>query len=271
MSLDAATACHVDNVALRRNDARQQVTDVSHGRGIRLLLASAVLLSLTPRLDITEMDPDDPRFHAGPSIGSPGPSPRPQPVEPQATSVSERPPTYEVIPANTVHEAVVRTALDRFAAAGLDLPSLRIVFDDDERACHGHFGLFDSAQQPWRVTICSDLPFVLVHELAHVWMESNIDEPTRERYLQLRNKADWSSSRLDWNERGVEDAAFVIQQNLTSNHTGELNGEWSSRATAYELLTGITSPLRISPGRASDARTPPLTPSAIPDLVGSVV
>ena len=273
---DAFPACYVDDGPARRSDARQQVTDVphTHGTGIRLLVAAAVLLSLTPRHAITEIDADDPRFPAGRSIGPPGPSPRPRPVEPRATSESGRPPTHEVIAASTAHDAIVGEALDRFAAAGLDLPSLRIVFDDDERACQGHRGMFDPAQQPWRVTICSDLPFVPVHELAHAWIESNVDEPTRERYLQVRNKAGWSSSRLDWNERGVEDAAFVIQQNLTSNRTGELDDEWNSRATAYELLTGTTSPLRISPGEASDrnipygdrppptgTRTPPLTSS----------
>jgi hypothetical protein len=161
--------------------------------------------------------------------------------------MSEGPPTYQVTPATTSNEAVIREAVDRFTAAGLDLPSLQIVFSDDERACNGHLGLFESSQQPWRVTICSDLAFVPFHELAHAWIRSNIDQPTRERYLQIRNKPGWNSPDLDWNERGVEDAAFVIQQNLTTNRTGELDDEWKSRATAYEFLTRTVSPLRKPP------------------------
>jgi hypothetical protein len=153
-------------------------------------------------------------------------------------------PTFQVTPSTTDYEAIVRDAADKFATAGLDLPSLRVVFSTDDRACNGHLGLFESSQQPWRVTICSELAFVPVHELAHAWITSNVDEPTRQGYLQLRDKTSWSSPRLDWNERGVEDAAFVIQQNLTTDHAGDLDDEWNSRAIAFEFLTGTTSPLR---------------------------
>jgi hypothetical protein len=206
-----------------------------------------MVLTLTPQSDTKKVDAVAPRAHAGASIWPPGLQLWPQSVELQATAVSEGPPTYQVTPATTSNEAIIREAVDRFTAAGLDLPSLQIVFSDDERACNGHLGLFESSQQPWRVAICSDLAFVPVHELAHAWIKSNIDQPTRDLYLQVRNKTGWNSPDLDWNERGVEDAAFVIQQNLTANHTGELDDEWNSRATAYEFLTGTTSPLRKQP------------------------
>jgi hypothetical protein len=166
------------------------------------------------------------------------------------TTHTQPSPTFQVTPATFEHEVIVRDAVDKFTAAGLDLPAVQLVFSDDDRACNGHLGLFESSQQPWRITICSDLDFVPVHELAHAWIKSNIDEPTRQRYLRIRNKTGWDSPQLDWNERGVEDAAFVIQQNLMANITGELDEEWNSRATAYEFLTGTSSPLREQSSRA---------------------
>jgi hypothetical protein len=214
-------------------------------------LVTAVLLVLTPQTGTNHID-------AGGLVGatvkrskwwSPQGS-RPQLVEIHVTSMSEGPPIFPITPATTQHEAIIRDGVDMFTVAGLTLPALQIVFSDDDRACDGHLGLFESSQQPWRITICSDLDFVPVHELAHAWITSNIDEPTRRRYLQIRNKSSWNSPQLDWNERGVEDAAFVIQQNLMTNITGELDEEWNSRATAYEFLTGRTSPLREEMSRA---------------------
>jgi hypothetical protein len=183
------------------------------------------------------------------------------------TTHTQPSPTFQVTPATFEHEVIIRDAVDKFTAAGLDLPAVQIMFSDDDRACNGHLGLFESSQQPWRITICSDLAFVPVHELAHAWIKSNINEPTRHRYLQIRNKTGWNSPELDWNERGVEDAAFVIQQNLMANFTGELNEEWNSRATAYEFLTGTTSPLREETSQAhtgaqhdsGDQRPPPIS------------
>ena len=139
---------------------------------------------------------------------------------------------------------IIADAVAQFDAAGLTLPYVQVVFSDDERDCNGHEGLFEPSFDPWRLTICSDLAFVSVHELAHAWIEANTDESTQQTFTELRGKASWNSPNHDWNQRGVEDAAFLIQQNLTSNVTGQLSDEWQRRVAAYEFLTNRPSPLR---------------------------
>lgn len=171
-----------------------------------------------------------------------------------ANEPSLRPETITVLqPATEQQVASVAEAARAFKTAGLALPDVEVAFSNDERHCNGHLGLFQSARRPWRITICSDLDFVPVHELAHAWIEANIDGSTRSAYVQYRNKRSWNSPQHAWGERGVEDAAFIIQQNLTAQFQGALSDEWQRRASAYELLVGTTSPLLDSaPTEAGD-------------------
>jgi hypothetical protein len=147
-------------------------------------------------------------------------------------------------PATTEQEELVAWAAHLFEAAGLALPTVEVAFSDDERDCDGHLGLFQPSREPWQITICTPLTFVPVHELAHAWIEANVDEETQETYVEHRHKSSWNSSRHDWGERGVEDAAFVIQQNLMAPPSSDLSDEWQRRASAFELLAGSPSPLR---------------------------
>jgi hypothetical protein len=174
-------------------------------------------------------------------------------------------PAVQLMSDTREQHVAIEDAVDAFAAAGMGLPSVQVVFDSDDESCNGHLGLFQPSLQPWRITICSDLDFVPVHELAHAWIEANVDELTRLRYLELRGSASWNSSEDDWSDRGVEDAAFVIQQNLRAGVTGELNREWEARATAYELLTGSRSPLRVT----SSTRNPGLSENGTSGIPGS--
>lgn len=149
--------------------------------------------------------------------------------------------------ATAAQTADIDVAVQRFADAHLSLPDLNIRFSDDPVDCYGYLGTFDSATTPWTIAICSDLAFVPTHEFAHAWLEARVDGDTRTRYLRARHKERWDDKRDDWSERGVEDAAFIIQQNLMITPPTPLTPEWKSRADAYELLTGHTSPLRASP------------------------
>ena len=146
-------------------------------------------------------------------------------------------------PTTLEQEASIARAAQAFETAGLALPTVEVVFSNNEQDCNSHLGLFQPTRQPWRITICSELDFIPVHELAHAWIEANVDRQTRTAYVQHRHKRSWNSPQHDWNERGVEDAAFIIQQNLTSQLQGDLTDEWERRASAYELLVGTQSPL----------------------------
>ncbi len=164
------------------------------------------------------------------------------------------PPGVEVVSAAPEQRAATHRAVERFERAGLELPAVVVRFSAEKGDCHGHLGFFRPGVRPWTVTICSDLAFVVTHELAHAWIEAHLDEPTRSAYLELRAKDTWNGREAEWRERGVEDAAFVIQQNLMASPPSHLSAEWASRVDANELLTGHASPLRpTTPPAASTA------------------
>jgi len=146
--------------------------------------------------------------------------------------------------ATAAEAATLDIALQRFADAHLRLPELNVRFSDSPADCYGFLGIFATGTTPWTITICSDLAFVPTHELAHAWLETNLDAETRDRYLHARHIKSWDDKQADWHDRGVEDAAFIIQQNLMITPQSPLSPEWQRRADAYELLTGRMSPLR---------------------------
>lgn len=154
------------------------------------------------------------------------------------------PPPLAIENANATQVAAIDAAAQRFADANLKLPDLTVRFGDDSADCYGHPGIFNAATTPWTITICSDLAFVPTHELAHAWLDANLHAETRQQYLNLRDKANWDDKHAEWSDRGVEDAAFVIQQNLMITPRLPLSEEWQSRLDAYELLTGQTALLR---------------------------
>lgn len=133
--------------------------------------------------------------------------------------------------------------LARFREHGLDLPDLVVRFSDDPTDCRGHYGLFEREPSPWRLSVCSELPFVITHELAHAWLAAHLDDADRLEYIDARGLSTWSDADVAWNERGVEDAAFIIQQNLMAQHADPSSPMWRERMAAFELLTGRPSPV----------------------------
>lgn len=152
-------------------------------------------------------------------------------------------PDVEVIGASAAERVVVDEALGRFRRAGLRLPDVEIVFHDDRADCRGHDGLFQTRHTPWRVLVCSDLEFVLTHELAHAWEAANLDDADRDRYVEHRGLSTWDDPDAAWGERGVEDAAFMLQQNLMAGRVDVTSERWVERTSAYEALTGTRSPV----------------------------
>lgn len=181
-----------------------------------------------------------------PSVESPSPA-----APPAATSVVRVDPAIETrlqptitSPGASPAERVrVDEALGRFRDAGLRLPDLEVVFHDDDAPCKGHDGLFQSRFTPWRILVCTDADFVLTHEMAHAWEAANLDDEDRERYLAHRRLDAWSDPEEEWRDRGVEDAAFILQQNLMMRPARIDTERWSGRLAAYEQLTGSTSPI----------------------------
>jgi len=152
-------------------------------------------------------------------------------------------PTVTTVGATAADESALADALARFSSNGLPLPDLDVRFFDDEADCGGHYGLFQQQFTPWRILVCSDLAFVPTHEFAHAWEAANLSDEDRDQYLEARGLGTWSDPAAPWKERGVEDAAFMIQQNLTATSAPLASPTWYERMAAYELLTGSPSPL----------------------------
>lgn len=162
------------------------------------------------------------------------------PVEPGVT-VSLAP-AIDVVGGTTDQHDRLAEAITRFTGIGLALPDLEVRFSSDPGECNGHDGLFESAFSPWRISICSPLDFVYEHELAHAWEHANVHDATREAFMSARGVGVWNGSSVTWTERGIEQAAFIIQQNLLPGTLGTVSSEWQNRVDAFEVLTGIPSP-----------------------------
>jgi hypothetical protein len=152
-------------------------------------------------------------------------------------------PHITVIGADAGDLRVLDDALARFRDNGLELPDLEVHFLDQDD-CRGYLGLFQKNFTPWRVLVCSDLDFVATHELAHAWEAANLDDAHRDHYLEARELTDWSDKHIARNQRGEEDAAFIIQQNLMATNPQLTSPPWQDRLAAYQLLTGRPSPLQ---------------------------
>lgn len=163
--------------------------------------------------------------------------------EPRPAGSSPSSPRLTLEGASPAQQARVVAAVTRFEELGLTLPDVALTFADEAADCRGKHGWFQPGE-PARITVCSDLAYVVTHELAHAWLEVNLDADDRAAYLDARGLAAWNDGDLEWHHRGIEDAAFVVQQNLMITRHVTLNELWLGRAAAYELLTGEQSPLQ---------------------------
>jgi hypothetical protein len=133
--------------------------------------------------------------------------------------------------------------LDRFRQAGLELPDLQVEFAAAASYCGEHLGRFEPRFSPWRIVICSDLDAVYEHELAHAWELANLDDHTRRQFVEYRGYEVWNDPASPWVERGIEGAAFIIQQGLVDLPLPPtLSAENHSRLVAYTILTGQPAP-----------------------------
>lgn len=149
-------------------------------------------------------------------------------------------PEITIVGNHSVAQAdLVEAAVASFTGAGLSLPATSVHFHASSELCGGHLGRFVArAREPHVVRVCSDLPFVVTHELAHSWIHDNVDEATRAAYLEFRGLATWNDRREPWMERGMEDAAFMLQQILMVMPPDATSELWKSRYRAFLVLVG---------------------------------
>jgi hypothetical protein len=171
-----------------------------------------------------------------------------------ALTLGPSPSAHLAIPRDTSDMALFEWALDRFDGAGLVLPALEVEFHDHLAPCHGYYGSFTNSD-PYHIDICGFnndrfLPApkkMILHELAHAWLDGNADDDTRATFLELRRVETWNNPEADWSERGFEQAAEVIAWALLDEERRILTIRDTHPETlteAYLLLTGRRPPNR---------------------------
>ncbi len=120
---------------------------------------------------------------------------------------------------------MVEWAFGLFETAGLSLPPVLIRFHNGEGPCEGNMGtLRYLADGSPVIRVCADHdePQVrdrwrrqsLLHELAHAWEMTELDDATRRRFERLRGLDHWNDSTEEWSARATEHAAEIITWGL---------------------------------------------------------
>ncbi len=142
--------------------------------------------------------------------------------------------------------AAVERAIALYTRRKLMLPGLTVQIHSDEVKCDGHGGIFRYSGSDMHIDLCSDVPYVIVHELGHAWSHANMTDTDRRSYTRTRGLPTWNDWSFEWKERAAEDAAFVLQQNLMATTSVRATARWDDLISAYEALTRQHSPVRVS-------------------------
>lgn len=131
-------------------------------------------------------------------------------------------------------------AVSRFRDAGLALPDLAVVFASTDDACQGHYGLYENDRNDPRITFCSDTDFVYEHELAHAWEAHSATDAQRASFMDVLGFATWADPDVTWSDRGIEGAAFTIQQTVGGMALPIIRTDaFRKQSAAYTALTGM--------------------------------
>lgn len=144
--------------------------------------------------------------------------------------------------------SMVEWALGLFEEADMELPALEINHHGDDTApCDGHDGLHRPGEGRSVIELCTDdvtfpTQAMVIHELAHAWVNHNVDEDTRNAFQELRGNEHWHDyDAAAWHENGTEQAAEIVawglfdrpmsMSRITKNSCDELEA-------GYRTLTG---------------------------------
>ena len=170
---------------------------------------------------------------SGPSTTEGGASPLE--IEPGIVVFSEGPAQQEL----------ARWAAARFDRAGLDPPSVEIRFHGDASGCGGHLGYAkDGGVDVCTVLVNEMARRNLLHEMAHLWIDQNVSQADRDRFLEFRGLRTWNASTADWAYRGYEQGAEIMAWALGDRIlTAQIpDNDLVQLAAGFERLTGVRTP-----------------------------
>ncbi|MGI9605381.1 MAG: hypothetical protein ACR2P0_04505 [Acidimicrobiales bacterium] len=114
-----------------------------------------------------------------------------------------------VVSGNADEKRRVVDTVSTFATLDMPLPDLEIAFHDSSDHCEGAYGIFRPRSSGWLIDICSELAFVLPHELGHAWERATLTDSGRAAWMSSRGLGAWRHDEPQ--QAGIEDVAFVIQ------------------------------------------------------------
>ncbi len=174
-----------------------------------------------------------------------------------------RPESIELANSDETRADFVDWLVGRFVAAGLDPPDATVIWFTPSLDCPetGSFALQSDPRFGRRhsVTLCFDDPGLLLgegvdgrwsgtaaryglHEFAHVWMYTHLDDETRAAFTDRAGLEVWRDDRV-WDELGVEHAAETIAWGVAGSDAARYDIEpqpsCAELAARFELLTGL--------------------------------
>jgi hypothetical protein len=143
------------------------------------------------------------------------------------------------------HVRLVRWAATRFDTRGLGVPAVDVHFHPDTSACYGHLG----SQLGPRVDVCVVSVFelgreTLLHEMGHAWIDQNVAQTVRERFIEMRGLRAWNQSTVPWDDRAYEHGAEIIAWGLGNRYMAPSipDRDPPGLAAGFEFLTGVPFP-----------------------------
>jgi hypothetical protein len=144
--------------------------------------------------------------------------------------------------------AMTLEAADRFREAGLGEPTVLIRFHEERDPCDGRTGRsFGTTVDLCGIHTNELSQRTVLHEMAHAWIDAHVTADLEERFLRLRQLERWNEHGDEWEQRGTEHAAEIVEWALLRDRAdADLpsipdNEPWRI-AAGYELLTGRTLP-----------------------------
>ena len=147
--------------------------------------------------------------------------------------------------ANATQERAIDWSIRRYREAGLaGMPDLEVFLHRTHEECNGGIGLYHAG----RIDLCtteSSEPYqrkFALHEMAHGWIETNVDRAVLDRFMDVRAIDAWNDRTADdWKDRGTEQAAEIVAWGLGEGEIAALLPHPTADhelAGLFELLTG---------------------------------
>jgi hypothetical protein len=153
----------------------------------------------------------------------------------------------EIIDLSAEHSAMVRHAVDLFAAADLELPPVVVRGGDPTSGCSGHDGLHHARAGFSEIDLCLDgvspaVMHTVLHEFAHAWSVHALQPQRRAAFQDLREFDVWQAfDKVAWEENGSEQAAEIIAWGVQDEPASTIritDDSCSDLRAGYLALTG---------------------------------